>query len=98
MRADLSEREQLILETLPATCAYLAEVLGFTKPPTRRLIERLKAEELCYVARWDGLSPVYAIGHRPDAPRPGPRRKEVNARAYRKRKALAAGPFAQLFI
>ena len=100
MRDDL---QAMILAAMPATCAHLAEVSGYTRGETWQRIQQLKTEGLCFVMQWDGGKAIYAAGRGRDARRidgaPPLTRQEINARAYQKRKrnARAKGPFAALF-
>lgn len=98
----MTECEAATLKAMPATCAHLMEVLGFTRSVTWQIIQGLKTDRLCFVMRWNGCTAIYAAGRGRDARRIDGKclsRKEINARAYqkRKRKAQAKGPFAALF-
>lgn len=99
----LSERDNHMLQAMPASVKELAEDCGYSRVWVWKVLQDLRARNLCFVLRWERtgrrFAPVYMAGCLKDRPKPPAADPGPASRANRKRKAARAkGPFAQLFI
>jgi hypothetical protein len=72
--AEQTARAKSELKANPMTCVQLAQVMGLCAGRARLYIADLRANKQAYIKGWAtqsaGTAPIYAIGNRPDAPKP----------------------------
>lgn len=70
-------RFERALTVQPASYATLMAVTGWTRPTVQKYLDTLREEKRAHVAAWGNDSrghpvvPLFAMGNKPDVPRPG---------------------------
>lgn len=87
-------RFERALTVRPASYATLMVVTGWTRPTVQKYLDTLREEKRVHVAAWGNDSrghpvvPLFAMGNKPDAPRPGRRTTSTERmRRLRERRA-----------
>lgn len=81
----------------PMTTDAIVAELGYCLSSTRRALRRGRGKDF-YVIDWirvglHGMAPIWAIGCKPDAPRPPRKDMALSRREYKRRKKIASAAF-----